>query len=251
MATLAQPRMRLNAERKFFAGMAAAMLVTVFIGFAPTYYLLPMFGGVTVRGEAAAAALSPLVHVHAIVFSAWLLLFIGQVALVAAGRTDIHRTLGVAALALAAAVVVVGVMTAIEAGARGSSPPGWDDRAFLLVPLTSIVLFAGFFAAGFAWRRRADYHKRLMLLATMSMMVPALARIVRMIQLPFLPRGVAGALVVVNLFLLALVAFDLNRRGRLHPATIWGIAIFLVTWPARLLLGATDPWQAFAATLIG
>jgi hypothetical protein len=148
-------------------------------------------------------------------------------------------------------VTVIGLVTAIAAGRRGSSPPGWDDRAFLLVPVTSVLLFAGFVAAGFVRRRRADWHRRLMLLGTIAMLVPALARIVNMAGLPFLPRGVAGGLVLVNLFLLALAAFDLKRLGRLHPATIWGIAIFLLTWPARLLLGETGPWQAFARTLIG
>jgi hypothetical protein len=251
MATLARPRLVLNAERKFFTGMAVAMLVAVFVGFAPTYYLLPWFNGVTSRGVAGGAALTPLVHVHALVFSAWLILFIAQTGLVAARRTDIHRRLGGTGLALAAAVAVIGLMTAISAGRRGSSPPGWDDRAFLLVPVTSVLLFAGFVAAGFVRRRRADWHKRLMLLGTIAMLVPALARIVNMAALPFLPRGVAGGLILVNLFLLALVAFDVKRLSRLHPVTIWGIAIFLVTWPARLLLGETGPWQALARTLIG
>jgi hypothetical protein len=251
MATLARPRPPLNAEGKFFTGMAAAMLVTVFVGFAPTYYLLPWFNGVTTRGVAGAAALTPLVHVHALVFSGWLILFIAQTGLVAARRTDIHRALGGAGLALAGAVTVIGLVTAISAGRRGSSPPGWDDRAFLLVPVTSVLLFAGFVAAGFVRRRRADWHKRLMLLGTIAMLVPALARIMNMIALPFLPRGVAGGLILVNLFLLALIAFDLKRLRRVHPATLWGIAIFLITWPARLMLGETGPWQAFAAALIG
>ena len=251
MATLARPRGALNAERRFFIGMAAALLVTVFVGFAPTYYLLPVFDGVTSRGVRASEALTPLVHVHSLVFSAWLVLFIVQTGLVAARRTDIHRALGVAGLLLAAAIVVIGLMTAIESARRGNSPPGWEPRAFLLVPVASIVLFAGFFAAGFARRRRADWHKRLMLIATVALAVPALSRIVRMLDIPGFPRGVAGALILVNLFLLALAAFDLKRRGRLHPATIWGLAVFLVTWPARLLLGSTEPWQAFAGALIG
>jgi hypothetical protein len=92
MATLARPRPALNAERRFFTAMAAALLVTVFVGFAPTYYLLPFFDGVTSRGVAASEALTPLVHVHALVFSAWLILFIAQTGLVAARRTDIHRS---------------------------------------------------------------------------------------------------------------------------------------------------------------
>jgi hypothetical protein len=251
MATLAQPWFRINAERRFFTGMAVAMLVTVFIGFAPTYYLLPWLQGVTVRGVAGGASLTPLVHMHAVLFSAWILLFLAQTGLVAARRTDLHRTLGVTALGLALAVLVVGIWTAIESGRQGNTPPGWaNDEAFLPVPLTSMALFAGFVAAGFYWRRRSDYHKRLMLLATIAMLVPALARIMRMTDPPFLPPGVWGALVVLNLYLAALIVFDLVRRGRLHPVTIWGVAIYLVTWPMRLTLGYTEPWQAFAHALL-
>jgi hypothetical protein len=89
-----------------------------------------------------------------------------------------------------------------------------------------------------------------MLLGTMAMLVPALARIIRMVQPPFLPFGVRGALVILNLYLAALIVFDLSRRGRLHPVTVWGAAIFLVTWPLRLLIGYSDLWQGFAHGLL-
>ncbi len=251
MATLARPQAGLNAERLFFTGMAAAMLVTVFVGFAPTYYLLPWLQGVTVRGEAAGAGLTPLVHLHAVIFSAWILLFISQTGLIAARRMAQLRTLGAASLVLAAAVIAVGLWTAVESGHRGNTPPGWGNaEAFLMVPAMSILLFAGFFAAGFASRRRADYHKRFMLLATMSMLIPALSRIARLIQPSVLPGGVWGALIVINLYLAALVVFDLYRRGRVHPATLWGIGIYLAAWPARLTLGYSEPWQAFARWLL-
>jgi hypothetical protein len=89
-----------------------------------------------------------------------------------------------------------------------------------------------------------------MLLATMAMLVPALARIARMMQLPFLPPGVRGGLILLNLYLAALVIFDWIRRGRLHPVTIWGVVVYLATWPARLTLGHTEPWQTFARSLL-
>ncbi|WP_162806640.1 hypothetical protein [Sphingosinicella terrae] len=251
MATLAPRRSRVRSERGFFVAMAAAMLFTVLVGFAPTYYLLPWLQGVTVRGVAGAAALTPIVHVHAIIFSAWILLFIAQTSLVAIGRTDLHRWLGPAALAFAPLVVAVGLWTAIDSGRARNTPPGWANaEAFLALPFTSIGLFGGFVAAGFVWRRRSDVHKRLMLLGTIAMMVPALARIVRNFDPPLLPPGVAGALVLVNLFLAALVAFDLSRRGRIHPVTFWGVAIHLLSWPFRLHVGETGAWQAFAGSLL-
>jgi hypothetical protein len=232
--------------------MALAILVVVFAGFAPTYYLLPWLQGVTVRGAAGGSSLNGLIHLHAAVFSAWIILFLVQAGLIATRRTQLHRRLGVASVALAAAVVVLGIVVALYSARQGHTPPGWrNDAAFLPVGFTSIVLFAGFVTAGYMKRRQSAYHKRLMLLATISMTVPALARLVRMAALPVLPTGVWGALIIVNVFLVAMIVYDLGRLGRLHPATMWGVAIMVVSWPLRLTIGETDAWQAFAPLLLG
>lgn len=251
MATLARPSIRLNADRLFFSGMAAVIAATIFVGFAPTYYLSPWLHGVTSRGVAGGASLTPLVHIHAIVGSLWIALFITQAGLIARRQHALHRKLGVMSLVLAAALIVIGYLTAVQAARSGSSPPGWDDKAFLLIPLSSLVLFGSFATAGVLNRRRPDFHKRLMLLATIALLLPALARIVRMVGSPFLPVGVLGGLVVLNAYLAALIAFDLVRLGRLHPVTVWGTLIFLIAWPARVELGYTQVWQSIARTLIG
>jgi hypothetical protein len=232
--------------------MSIAVLAIVFVGFAPTYYLLRWIGGVTVRGAAGGSSLTPIVHVHAVVFSAWIVLFLVQTGLIAAHRTRIHRRLGIAGILLAATLVVFGIGIAIYSARLDNTPPGWTNAAaFLPVPLTSIALFMGFVTAGFVQRRRADFHKRLMLLATISLTVPALSRIVRMMDIAVLPTGVRGALIIVNLFLVAMIVYDFGRLGRLHRATAWGSVILLVSWPFRLLLGDTAIWQRFASTLIG
>jgi len=81
-----------NRDRRFFTGMAIAAALTVFIGFAPTYYLGNFFD---------ARPVSTLVHIHGVVSTSWILLFVAQTSLVAAGRTDLHRRLGVAGGVLA------------------------------------------------------------------------------------------------------------------------------------------------------
>ena len=250
MATLARPTIRINADRLFFSGMAVAIAATIFVGFAPTYYLYPWFHGVTSRGVAGGASLTPLVHVHALVGSLWIILFITQAGLIARRRHDLHRKLGAASLFLATALIVVGYLTAVDAARAGSSPPGWDDKAFLLIPLSSLVLFGSFVVAGVLNRHRPDRHKRLMLLGTIALLLPALARLVRMIGAPFLPVGVLGGLVVLNFYVAALVVFDLIRLGKVHPVTLWGALIFLIAWPARIWLGYTDAWQNVAQLLI-
>jgi hypothetical protein len=251
MATLAAPAAYRSRERQFFTGMALVMLLTVFVGFAPTYYLFPWFQGVTTRGVAGGASLTPLVHLHAVLFSAWILLFLAQASFIRLDHFQLHRAFGTGGIVLAAAMVVVGLWTAIDSGRNGNTPPGWPNaEAFLAVPFTSIALFAGFVSAAILNRHRPDYHKRLMLLGAIALLLPAVSRIARMAELPFLPFGVRGGLVILNFFVAALVIFDLNSRRRLHPVTAWGVAIFLVTWPARLTVGYTEPWQGFARSVL-
>ena len=84
MATLAEPApIRLSGERKFFGAMALIMVAATFVGFAPSSYLAPAFGG---------KPLSLLLHVHGVVFTLWMLLYLAQTGLISARRTDIHRS---------------------------------------------------------------------------------------------------------------------------------------------------------------
>jgi len=54
-------------DRYFFAGMVVALLITAFADFAPTYYL---------AGLTSAKLPAPIVHVHAVLQSAWMLLLL-------------------------------------------------------------------------------------------------------------------------------------------------------------------------------
>ena len=240
MATLAAPRTQWQADRRFFTGIAAAMVAATFIGFAPTYYLSRFTG---------APPLGPLVHLHGVVFSAWMLLFLAQAGLIAARRTDIHRVAGVAVAGVAVAVVVIGVLVAIESGRLGHGPPDRHQPSFLVLPLTNMLLFAILTALGVRFRRRSDYHKRLMLLATMGLVITPLARVSRMLEIPLFPP--VGGMLLSDLFLAALAAFDIRRRGSLHPVTLWAGGAFLASQPLRIAVGRTEAWQDFARLLIG
>jgi hypothetical protein len=108
----------------FYAVIAIALAIAVVAGFGPTYYFRifspsPM---ATLSG----GPMTLLVHVHAALFSTWVLLFIAQTTLVAQGRLALHRSLGVAGSALAALMIVSGTMTAMKMVARGAAPEGAD-----------------------------------------------------------------------------------------------------------------------------
>lgn len=162
-------------DRLFYGGMAVAMGLTVFAGFASTYYLRFLTGGP--KATLTGGPFTTLVYVHGALFTAWVLLFIVQTALVAGRRVAVHRRLGVAGAVLAAAMIVAGTFIAIATAKRGAAPVGVDPLAFLVIPLFDMILFATFVTAALALRRDKEAHKRLMLLAYISIIVAAVARL--------------------------------------------------------------------------
>jgi hypothetical protein len=198
-----------------------------------------------------AAVLTPLVHTHAIVSSAWMLVFLTQTSLISAGRPDLHRLLGFGALIVAVALIGIGLMTAIEAAHLGRRPPGWTREAFFIFPFGSVFFFGLFGAIGIFNRHRADFHKRLMLIATFSLLIPAGARVSHLLASTGLPPGPIGGMVLTDIFLAGLVIYDIKALGRLHPVTLWAGGLLLLSQPFRVWFAGTQPWQTFAAALIG
>jgi hypothetical protein len=171
-----------------------------------------------------------------------------QTSLVAAGRTDIHRRLGYFGAAIATLMPVVGITAALDAARRGSAPPGIPPLAFLTVPVGDILVFSILVACGFYWRRKPETHKRLMLLATLSVLVAAVAR------LPFafiLRTGPLAFFGLTDLFLVAFVFYDVSTRRRVHPVYLWGGLLLVASQPLRLLIVGTNAWLSFAHWLVG
>lgn len=231
-----------SGERRFFTSMSFAILAAVLLGFSRSFYLHGFFPTHPRPTEA-------FFTLHGVVFTAWFVLLCAQALLIANRRADLHRALGVAGAALAAVMVVVGMYGAVLAAARatgfvGIPVPGW---AFLAIPLVDMLIFPAFVAMAVARRRDPQAHKRWMLIASIAILTPACARwpVVRDIGNPLLFFFVA------DLFFIPLLVRDLRTRGRLHPATAWGIGIVLASQPLRLAISQTDGWHAFASALIG
>lgn len=223
--------------RLFYVGMAIAIALTVFAGFSRTYFLKAHYG---------TPELSLLLHVHGAVFTTWVLFFLAQTTLIAAGRTDLHRRMGIGGAMLAMLVLIVGTATAIIRVKGGSAPiPGVPPLAFLAVPLGDMVVFGILVGAAIYYRRRAESHKRLMTLAMISLMSAPIAR------LPFgiLQAGPPAFFGLTDLFIVAMLVYDLTSRKKIHPATIWGGLIIVVSQPLRLMVSGTDAWMAVATWL--
>jgi hypothetical protein len=236
--------------RLFYVWMAAACAVVAFGGFAPTYWLQLSAG--TFVG-------SPLVHIHGVLFSSWTLLLLSQTLLIANGRVLNHRAWGLAGISLATAMVVMGLAAAIQTLTVGLRA-GYGDhsRAFLILPVSGIVLFAGFFIAAIVTIQRPEAHKRLMLLATITLLQAAMARIFFVLITgggpglrpglgppPPLAIGLVPSL-ITELLIVAGLVYDWRTRGRPHPVWLIGAAVTTAVILLRGPLGSTHGWLAFA-----
>lgn len=237
----------------FYVWMAGACALVAFGGFAPTYWLQLPAG--TFVG-------SPLLHIHAALFSTWTLFLVTQTLLAANGRLDHHRAWGLAGISLATAMVVIGLAAAIQTLTRGLAA-GYGDhsRAFLILPVSAISLFAGFFVAAIANIRRPERHKRFMLLATISLLQAAMGRIFFVLVTgggpglrpglgppPPLIIGLVPSLIIEALIIAGIV-HDWRTRGRPHPVWLIGAAVTTAVILLRGPLSATPGWLAFADSL--
>jgi len=225
-------------DRFFFSGFAVAALFWVFAGFAPTYYL---------RGFTGAADLPLVVHLHAALFSAWTALFVVQTSLIAAGRTNLHRQLGVLGTALGVAMLVFGYATAIAGARRGWTGPNnpRDSVAavgFLAVPFRDLLQFGGFFGAAIYSRRQPEKHKRLMVLAMFNGVLPAAGG---RLPLPWAPP-------VWLCLLVAGPVYDRLVHGRVNKVYWWGIGINAVAIATSGFVFTRQPavWRTVAGWLI-
>ena len=224
--------------RRFYVGMAIAILITVFAGFSRSYFLKSWYG---------TPELSRLLHVHGLVFTTWVLFFLLQTTLVASGRTYLHRRMGIGGAVLALLVLIVGTTVAIMRVKSGrlSPVPGVPPLGFLAIPLFDMFVFAILVGTALYFRRRLEAHKRLMTLSMISLLA---APIARMSFLP-LPPGPPTFFGLADLFILAILVYDLVTRRKVHPATIWGGLLIVVSQPLRLMISGTPAWLAFAGWL--
>src|SRR3982750_1096354 len=167
MATIAAPQAR-PLVSKFYVTMGAVFVAIAFGGFFETYWFQIARG--TFTG-------SPLLHLHGLLFSLWTLFFLSQALLVANRNLKSHRAWGLFGISLATAMLFTGLMVAVG-GLHDRLDAGYGDaaRAFVIVPITNILLFAGLVAAAIVNLRRPEWHKRLMLVATAALLQAAVAR---------------------------------------------------------------------------
>lgn len=225
-----------GSDRTYVAVIVAAILLVLFAGFSRSFYLLPAFGS-----PPDWAAREPIFYLHGTILSLWFALLACQTYLVRARSLRLHRNLGYFGVGLGAVVLVFGTYAALRAADRpgGFIGVSLPPQQFLTVPLSGMALFATFLTLAIFNRKKMASHKRLMLLASLSLLGAPIARIPAMF--PLLPVWLD---VLVFTGFTALMAYwDIQTRGKPTLETwLGGPAIVLVTL-AALPVGATAEWQ--------
>lgn len=239
-----------SAQRRdnaFYVAIAASSVLVAFGGFVGTYWLQVPAG--TFIGH-------PIVHLHAILFSAWPLFFLTQTLMVASGRVAYHRALGLVGISLATAMIFVGLAASIDSLTVGLSM-GYGDgvRSFMIVPVTALLVFGGFVCAAIANVSRPDWHKRFMIVATAFILGAAIARVFFLVAThgggpgmrpglaPPLPVSLAlGPGLIGELLVIAGMLYDWRTRGKPHPAYVIGFVVSIAVMLMRTPLSGTQAW---------
>jgi hypothetical protein len=248
-------RVVVTTDHQFYVHMAYACAAVAVVGFAPTYWI-PL---VTGRLE-----LAPIIHLHAIFFYGWLALLIGQTRLVANRRLSRHREVGVLGVAVATGMCFVGTSAAVHS-IRQTQAAGFGDTglAFSVVPLSGIVYFALLFALAILNVTRPDVHKRLLLVATISLLQAAVGRIF-LLALGADPPTAANAVpppvfitvlpgLVSDLLLVWAMVHDKRTLGYVHRVYWIAGASLLALQVIRIPIAASPAWAAvanFVTTLV-
>jgi hypothetical protein len=230
--TSSRPR---AARSYFYVGVSVLIVVTVAAGFAPSFYLIAVDG-------------KPrpwIMHVHAAVYLGWLALLVCQTVLAARGRLAAHRQLGTLGIYYAALVFIVGIAVSFAAPAAHVRAGEWsleEAVTFLTIPLGDMVLFGSFFGAAIAYRGRPEVHKRLVLLACVAIMFAGASRLGYVLSTP-------AQIAVWYVPILAGMAYDFRRCGRIHPVYWIGAAVMGLGL-LRIPFGGTEVWHGIGRRLL-
>jgi hypothetical protein len=233
LATIAGRRLQNHADDYFFLAMALLILGVVFIGFAHTYYLAGVFHS---------KLPSPLVHLHGALFSGWVILLIIQITLVAGGRVNWHMRLGIFGMILAGLMVLVGFATLIGA-VRRHAVFGMSIEALFADDVLQLLVFGILVFCALRFRMDGAAHKRLMILATVALLGPALGRW----PFAFVFSSDLVFFGILDSFLIFMIAFDLWSRRKIHFATISGSLLILVMDVTMRPLAHSAFWHQFTA----
>lgn len=203
----------------FATVMTGLMACLVFGGFGLTYW------GPLVNSSFPGAP--PVVHLHGLVFTAWMLLLLTQPLLVAVGKVALHRSVGTFGIALATLVIATGLLITLLGAAGDRDTPAGNYYDGMYLGCMAVSGFGLLFALAIRQIRQPAVHRRLMLLATLPLLPPAIHRLYMVpLQLAYFP--LLPMYLTLDALSLAIVLEERRSSGRLGVHTLLGVGWLLL-----------------------
>lgn len=229
------------SDRNLFLAAAVLFPLLVLAGYFKTYYFSAFFD--------AAPIANSLVHFHGIVMTLWVVYFTAQVALVRTKNVRLHMTLGMAGIALAALVVIVGLATAYDSHVvRHTAVPGISPYSFLIIPFGDMLFFVACFAGAIYYRKRPAEHKSLMLMTAINFVAPAIARLPLGIPPEYFLFWTFGMPCLIAIFCFAWYTY---KHRKLNKVFAIAALYFVVSQPVRIVVGFSEGWVHLMEKIFG
>lgn len=188
-----------------------------------------------------------LLWMHGAAFSTWVVFFIAQSALVRVRKVSVHRFLGCFGAGLATLMVVLGftitvVMTRFDTFVLHQK----DVAAFLGIPFADMIVFGTCIALAIYWRKRPEYHRRLVFLATCQLMDAAIGRFDFWYNHSLFYAG-------LDLLIVLGMVRDGVVDGRVHKVYRYALPPIIVLQSLAIYTWRANPawWQVITHAIVG
>lgn len=235
------PRRVSRRRSPIYVMLGLMMLILAIGGFWPQYFRA------VIGGTPAATTRFWLIHLHAAIFVTWLLAYLLQATLVLTGRTRIHLRTGPWLAAFGFAAAILGLFTAGKLAVRlGERVGNFEEAAqFVFFPIIDMVYLAGFLAVAVIFRKRREIHKRAMFLATFSIAVVGLGRLVAQAEID--SAWIWQPLILTPL--LIAIGYDWVACRKLYALMVAGFLVHLARLNADAF-AASEWWLPIGRALI-
>jgi hypothetical protein len=241
-AAITVPKAARGFRPSFFFAMTLAMGLFVFGGFGMSY-LVPMSEGTFKPAPA-------IVHLHGLIFMAWMILLVVQSGLVGAGNVRLHRSLGTWLIAHGSVAICAGLLLqliATRSAMLKGFEPGTDG---LYLGLCAFIGFSTMFTLAIRNTRRPQIHKRMILFAMLPVLPPGVNRFWSH-ALGLEPIPVIPLYLTLWSMAAAILLHEWRRTGRISRYSMFGAGWIFVEGVLHKIVVHSPPFDRFAAVILG
>lgn len=233
------PVMEYALDQRFFVRFSIILAAVIIFGFAQF----------SMRGMVDFPAVPIWVHLHAILMLGWLGLIVAQNLLIQRGNISLHRTIGWLGGGLAMLLCISGFHTGYMAIQLQRFPPFFSNSYFLALVFVELLVFAAMVVWAILLRRQTQWHRRIMMGATIIVLEPAFGRLLPM---PLLGDWGEWLILLCQLgFVAVLARHDRKVIGYIHPATLASGAVVTAIHVVVTGLSLFPPFQRIAESIAG